>query len=220
LEPFLSGDYMIPSLTTTFAKEGEEPIEIQTDTIDITVRSLLASDVEELEINDIAGPVGMNPPSRAKFWLMLLGIVAVLGAGAAGLIWWLSKRPTKSAPVIVRPAHEIALDALSSLLAEDLPNKGETKEFYSRISDILRRYIENRFGVHAPGQTTEEFLIAQRGGTMLQPEHQQLLAEFLRHCDLVKFAEHQPLSDDLRNTIDVTKRFIGETKQVAQTPTS
>ena len=97
-------------------------------------------------------------------------------------------------------------------MAEDLPRKGEIKPFYQRISDILRHYIENRFGLHAPEQTTEEFLGLMQASPALPPVYQGLLKEFLQHCDLVKFAEHVPSTEDIQNTFDACKNFIFETK--------
>ncbi|NIP95469.1 MAG: hypothetical protein GWO24_19305 [Akkermansiaceae bacterium] len=100
-------------------------------------------------------------------------------------------------------------------MAEDLPGKGEMKPFYQRISDILRHYIENRFGLHAPERTTEEFLGELGSGQALDPAHKPLLGKFLSHCDLVKFAEYQPSRDDIQSTFDSCKDFILETKDTA-----
>src|SRR5665647_729517 len=59
-------------------------------------------------------------------------------------------------PAPVEPAHVIALRELYKLRDEELWQKGEVKEFYSRLSDILRRYIDNRYGIMSPELTTDE----------------------------------------------------------------
>jgi hypothetical protein len=90
----------------------------------------------------------------------------------------------------------------------------------------LRRYIENRFGIHAPGQTTEEFLSWQsrHADSALERRHQLLLTQFLKHCDLVKFAELQPSEAEIQKTFDACKEFILETRvqepRDASAPTS
>ena len=123
LEPFLSGDYVIAPMTFTFQKGSEAPLEVETEEIKIVVASLLPTAVEKLEIHEIEGPVTMAPPSRTAFWLMLCGIILVLAAAGGGFYWWSTKQSAKAAPIIIRPAHEIALDALQDLLADDLPGK-------------------------------------------------------------------------------------------------
>jgi 5'-deoxynucleotidase YfbR-like HD superfamily hydrolase len=126
---------------------------------------------------------------------------------------YLALRARGRATVVVQlPAHEIAYRELERLIADDLPGKGRIKEFYQRISDILRRYIENRFGLHAPEQTTEEFLAALGADATLAPSHKSLLKNFLQHCDLVKFARHEPTTEDIQKTFDSCRNFIGETK--------
>ncbi len=90
--------------------------------------------------------------------------------------------------------------------------QGQVKLFYIRISDILRHYIENRFALHAPERTTEEFLAELQQSAVLAHGHKILLKEFLLHCDLVKFAELLPANDQIQKTFDLCKLFIVETQ--------
>ncbi len=217
LEPFLSGDYLIPAMTFRFRKadgSGDEEHELETEELAVKVRSLLPEDAANLEIHEIAPPVEIpRNPGSWRFLPVTIGALVVLG----GLIgWFLKRRKEIAAPPAPRlPAHEIAFAALEKLVAEDLPGKGEMKPFYQRISDILRHYIENRFGLHAPERTTEEFLGELGSGQALDPAHKPLLGKFLSHCDLVKFAEYQPSRDDIQSTFDSCKDFILETKDTA-----
>ncbi len=210
LEPFLSGDYTIPPMTFGFRKEGEPDHQLETEEIKLTVSSLLPEvAAETLQIHAITDPVQVERPSRAGLWWILLAPVI---AGGAAYFWWKHRRPPSEPVPVARPAHEIAFDELEQLISEGLTDKGEIKAFYQRISDILRRYIENRFGVHAPGQTTEEFLVNQGMSHLFEPGHQDLLKTFLQHCDLVKFAEHQPTTEDIQGTFDACKEFILQTQ--------
>ena len=156
----------------------------------------------------------MPKPEVPRKWIGLaIGAAIVLST----LIVWLMGRRKLHAPPPAprRPAHEIAFAELEQLVAANLPEQGEIKEFYQRISVILRHYIENRFGLHAPECTTEEFLTELGSGKELEVEHKPLLGRFLEHCDLVKFAEHQPGHNDIQNTFDSCKNFIVETKSSA-----
>jgi len=211
LEPFLSGSYRIPPLKFVFAREGEEPHRLQTEEIALEVESLLEEEAAALEIRDIVAPVEL-PRERnpARFWIVLAIAVLVLAGMAAGW-WWLRRQRTPGAGPL-RPAHEIAYRELRELVAADWPGKGETKRFYREISAILRRYLENRFGVHAPGQTTEEFLSDPRTRDLLPPAQQELLRELLNHCDLVKFAELDVGKPEIQRTFDACKTIIETTK--------
>ena len=111
-----------------------------------------------------------------------------------------------------RPADQIALEALSRLHAARLVEKHEFEEFYVRISDIIRIYLEQRFQLRAPEMTTEEFLAELRESDALEARFRPLLEEFLRSCDLVKFAEFQPTTDDIQKMFDTTKEFIQATQ--------
>ena len=215
LEPFLSGDYVIPPMKVEFWSKKEEDAkrhELETDEVAIKIKSLLPEDVENLQIHDIEDPVLMPKAKISEspyLWIGLGALAVLLAAGA--LFAALRKGQEKISEQIV-PAHEIAYRALERLIAENLPGKGEIKEFYQRISDILRQYIENRFGLHAPEQTTEEFLTALGANATLAPGHKSLLKNFLQHCDLVKFAKHEPTTEDIQKTFDSCNGFIGETK--------
>lgn len=241
LEPFLSGDYVIPPMTFTFSKketgtaaaaddaagataagtdadaDAGDQHTLETEELKLTVRSLLDEKKEALVIHDIAPPVSLEKPGTAALWRNL-GLALAGVAVLAALVVWLVKRRRKrdEAPPPI-PAHEWAFRQLEQLVTDDLPRKGELKAFYQRISDILRRYIENRFGLHAPEQTTEEFLEELRGSSKLPPVHRSSLKEFLQHCDLVKFAGHAPGTEEIQRTFDACKHFIIETRSDAAT---
>jgi hypothetical protein len=113
---------------------------------------------------------------------------------------------------IFQPAHELAYARLRALVAEGLVEVGRVKEFYERISAILRHYIEDRFDLRAPERTTEEFLYELGRTEVLAPPDKQMLQEFLTHCDLVKFAKHAPTTEQIQQSFDLVKTFVEKTK--------
>jgi hypothetical protein len=212
LEPFLSGTFQIPAFKFEFndanSPDGKK-YEITTEPIDIEVTSLLGEQLAELKIADIEGVVEM-PAKLSYWWVWVLGTAAVIAA--AGFWVNLRRKRIKELVRIFKPAHEIAYERLRALVAQDLVKAGKIKEFYERLSDILRHYIEHRFNLRAPERTTEEFLAElPSSGALAQPE-QQRLGEFLRHCDLVKFAKYNPTAEQIQKTFDVVKNFIEITK--------
>ena len=212
LEPFLSGEYNIPPMTIKFWKEDEaaSPHEIETEELSITVTSLLPADVQNLQIHDITSTVDL--PRNTRVWTIGLGVGALVLLCLVGAVVLWKKRTAPQSVARKVPPHQIAFDELEELVSDDLPGKGEIKRFYQRLSEILRRYIENRFGLHAPEQTTDEFLVGLRRKETLNRQYRSLLANFLRHCDLVKFAEYQPKNEEIQKTFDSCKSFIVETQ--------
>ncbi|NIP25824.1 MAG: hypothetical protein GWN67_15935 [Phycisphaerae bacterium] len=213
LEPFLSGMFAIPAFTFEFNdinSPEEDKYELTTEPIDIEVTSLLGEQRAELVIEDIEDVVQMSK-AKSYFWLWALGIVVVI---ASGIVIWMYLRKKKKAELIriFKPAHEIAYERLRALVKKDLVKAGKIKEFYEQISDILRHYIEHRFNLRAPERTTEEFLIELATAEVLGAADKEDLGEFLKHCDLVKFAKHNPTTEQIQKTFDLVKNFIEKTK--------
>jgi hypothetical protein len=212
LEPFVSGTYQIPAFTFEFYDVNspeEKKYELMTEPIDIEVASLLGEQKAELKIADIEGVVEM--PKKASYWWIWILCIFVI---AAAMVTWfiLRRKKTKEIIRIFKPAHEIAYIRLRALVGQKLVEAGKIKEFYEQISDILRHYIEHRFNLHAPERTTEEFLAELPETNVLSEAVQERLAEFLRHCDLVKFAKYSPSAEQIQKTFDLVKDFIETTK--------
>lgn len=215
LEPFLSGDYTIPPMQIRFWKKEEKESdahEIETEEVVIKVTSLLPDKIKEMKLHDIKPPVVLPRSYTVWMWSGIAGgVIAVFGLITCYIIR--KRRQAKMAhtgPII--PPHELAYEELEQLISEQLIKKGKIKLFYQRISDIFRRYIESRFGINAPEQTTEEFLKGLDAHHSFPSKYHLLLENFLTHCDLVKFAEHQPANEDILNTFESCKEFISGTK--------
>ena len=211
LEPFLSGQYEIPAFTFQFhdANDPNATHELASEPIVVEVTSLLGDQRANLVIEDIEGVVEMPKPA-SRWWLWVLVALAVAAVPAVWLL--LRSRRVKQLVRIFKPAHEVAYTRLRALVAENLVEQGKIKEFYERISGILRHYIEDRFDLRAPERTTEEFLAELRFTETLAPSDKSVLEEFLTHCDLVKFAKHDPTTDQVQRTFDLVKDFIERTK--------
>jgi hypothetical protein len=80
------------------------------------------------------------------------------------------------------------------------------------VSDTVRFYLEERFTFHAPERTTEEFLHELQNTNLLLPDQKESLGEFLKRCDLVKFARYEPREVELRDLHDSAVRLIDETE--------
>lgn len=214
LEPQLSGKYEIQPFEVPFYVEGDDSsaeYKIQTEKFEIEVKSLGAE--LKTDIRPIQGPVAIPSKgiNRRKLLIIIISTIgAIIGIGAVIII---GKKRKKTEAEKKLPAHIIAMEALKRLREKKLIEKGLIKEFYYEISNIMRHYIEDRFGLCAPEQTTEEFLqsISQNG--VFDSKTQKLLASFLDHCDMVKYARYAPETAEIQQAFNVTRDFIEGTKQ-------
>ena len=201
LQPFLPGAYELPALTVQVNGEPR----LVTDPVPVTVESVL-EDPESSDLKDIADPVDVPVP----WWWWALGTALLAAAAVAAAWWWKRRAAALAAPRFV-PPHEAALAALDALLAEGLPEGPAVKRFYLRLSGIVRHYLEERFGLRAPEQTTEEFLAEMATGPAVGKDHQQLLRRFLEQADMVKFAKFAPGRDEIGAAVDSARRFVRQT---------
>jgi hypothetical protein len=94
-------------------------------------------------------------------------------------------------PVIVRPAHEIAMEKLDELKSKGLWQQGFIKEYQSELTYILREYLENRYQIKALESTTQE-IVSDLQVHQLETGDIQMLKDLLQIADLVKFAKAKP----------------------------
>lgn len=178
---------------------------------------LQGTDEEELRP---ARPVREWPTNP---WPAILAVVAVLLLVLlllGGYLYYARRRAARPVPPpMPTPAHKIARDALAHLEAKGYIESLLHEPFYVELSAIVRHYLENRFALHAPEQTTEEFIRETAGFRSLDPEHRRLTGEFLEQSDLVKFARHRPDSSDMQNAFTAAERLVEETR-TREAPTS
>lgn len=153
------------------------------------------------------------PPSRKGLIITLLILVTLfvlIVGGIICLVLYLRKKvKNKPAPPPI-PAHIIALNELKILESDQLIEKHEIEPFFVRLSGIMRFYLQNRFDIHAPEQTTEEFIRSTYEEKLLKEEHSALLGHFLEQSDLVKFARFQPDEDVMHAALSSGKAFVEE----------
>lgn len=116
----------------------------------------------------------------------------------------------KPMEIFNEPADVIALRELEALKAEKPWVNNHIKYYYSRISEILRIYIERRFAVQALEQTTDEILLSLNPPVCESKEHIRL-SNILRLSDLVKFAKVIPEANESALQVDYAAEFVKNT---------
>jgi len=152
------------------------------------------------EFHDIAPPVDYSliPP-----WLVF--VIAFVVLSLLGLIvWWFIQRQKPELPP--KAPREIALEEL-----EHIRNEIEGMnpyQFSIRVSDILRRYVTQQYGVPATRQTSIEFLTAAAKAPSFSTDDKSLLEDFLNRCDLIKFAKYEATTSDSELLLEEAIRFV------------
>jgi hypothetical protein len=170
----------------------------------------LASGSVTNALRDIKPPVEIPSGWAWVFWVLLVLAVAALAFWA----WrYFRKRRAQALVVPPVPAHIRAKQKLREALAII----GQPREFCILVSDTIRWYLEERFDFHAPERTTEEFLYELQGTNLLTPDQKESLSEFLKRCDLVKFAKYEPGPPELHDLHDSAMRLVEETEPIMTT---
>ena len=164
-----------------------------------------------------------NPPIDWMFYLTIAGslLLAIL---LIALILYLVNKYLKSRenkeeeiiePIDPRKAHEIAYEELELLRQKQLWQSQQFKLYYTELTEILRRYISNRYDIDAMEQTSDDIVTEFRRNKELKEKKEEikLLFDVLQVADLVKFAKWQPLPDECEHSFHQVTQFIDKTKE-------
>ena len=209
LQADIAGSYIIPSQTLSYEADNGTK-ELKTPQIFIEVKSTLKQGPDALKDIIEIKPLEEVPFNwRPYIWTGCAALVLIcLGIGA--FIYYQKRK--KKAEELKKPAHIIALEEIEKLKNEHLIEKGIVREYYFRLSDIFRRYIENRFSIPAVEQTTQELLPEIMRLDAMNAPSKSGVRDFLNHSDMVKFAKYVPAEDEVTLNEQNVVRIIDETK--------
>ena len=211
LTSYSVGTLTIPKTAILYRiKGGTEWKRLEVGEYKIEVKTALNKKEANSEIRDIRPPV----PLRSFFYLYcLLAVIFVVAVIFFASKMIKQKYRVSALKAEIIPAHILAYEELERLKNKNYIATDRVKIYFDELSDIVRRYLENRFGLRAPEMTTEEFLNYVRGQSLLAQPHKQLLKEFLEKCDLVKFAKYHPSKEEIDSAFDSAKIFVDQTKE-------
>jgi hypothetical protein len=218
LDPFpLDKDKKLPLMVAPlrYRLDTGDWLEQAWQPLEITVTST----VPVPSIDDAKGITGIEALPPLPIWTAwkVAGLIGLaVFTGIALVAWRLRRRPARAVPEPL--PHEWALRELERIEMLDLPGGREIERHHTLISDVLRRYLELRFGLRAPEQTTPEFLAGLRHSTALAAPQQEQLREFLERCDLAKFARAEFNAAECRVAVDMARAFIDQTVKRPEMP--
>ena len=164
---------------------------------------------------------GQKTVMKAPFaWEDWYGLIACsfLALPLLGLLIYLIIRIRDNKPIIRKikvepklPPHQAALQEIERIKNEKVWQKGQAKEYYTELTDIIRTYIRDRFGFNALEMTSSEII-----DKLLEIKDKEAISDLkflFQTADLVKFAKHAPqINENDMNLINAVD-FINETKQ-------
>ncbi|MBI3833696.1 MAG: hypothetical protein HY287_05130 [Planctomycetes bacterium] len=222
---FLPGEYELPPARLTYASTpksvdsgGANPSdaaanarEVRTESIKISVRAASGKELspEELSRIQMPGPVELKKPFDWRIPIVVGVAVIVL---ALILRAWLRLRAEIAQRINIVPADVWAKQEFARLLSEGLLERRLFRDFYYRVSGIVRGYIERRFSLAAPEMTTEEFLAATVDDSRFAGETQWDFRRFLDACDMVKYAKYAPQDAEVQAVLRTAMEFVERTK--------
>ena len=207
LAPFEEGTYHLPSIPVLRDKDTLvfEGLEMEVTTMPV--------DTATFQIHDIKGQ--MRYPLTFKEILPWLGGALLLAVLTFLLVRWLRRRARTAdgAGAKKDPAYIVALRELDKWRGEKHWAPERQKAFYSGITDALKTYIEDRFGVDAPEMTTGELFDALSKAPDLPEDLRKDLQEVFECADFVKFAKHVASNEDNARALPTAVRFVTSTYQ-------
>lgn len=219
ISTFDTGEFEIPSLEVRYLTAPDTMWHtLKSEPIKINVKSLNPDAAGD--IRDIKPPLDIP---REYGWLILLGAISLGVLLIIGLAIWFYRRYKAGKSIIPirqkppRPPHEIALEALDQLFADDLIETGRIKEYYTRLSEIIREYIAGRYFIDAMEMTTTD-LLEKMKTEQIENEYIEMIRSMFSECDLVKFAKYIPDEEEIRIIGPLALEFINKTKLIWEEP--
>lgn len=148
------------------------------------------------------------------FWVFILMGINVLVIGLWFWYTYIRKVKVPEEIVYVGPPHEIAFQKLDALEQKELWQKGKIKQYYSEVSDIVREYIERRYGVMALEMTTAELQTdLKKKKQLIEEDLVTKLSDHFSLADLVKFAKMIPPEYEHERIGKFCRYFVEETRE-------
>lgn len=209
---FDSGYWAIPSFRVYLNNDTSQFIESEALLLQVMG---VALDPQK-DVNDIKEPISMG--ITLKEILIIIGIILlILAPLSAFLLYWFFFRKKKmKIAQLFQPkplsAYEKALGLLDQLRKKKLWETNQVKLYHSELTDIVRNYIDERFGVSSPEQVSDETLAAMKD--KVDENTFMKLKQLLQLADMVKFAKAEPLSNENELSMNNALDFVNTTKPI------
>jgi hypothetical protein len=211
LTSFDSGFYEIPPMTFYF-QAGDWSDSLESNPMYLLVHSVAVDST----IYDVKSPIHMPVSFVEVFPFVVGGLILV--AAVFFLVRYLRRRKKQKGLFVpdrpADPAHVLALRELDRLREEKLWQRSEFKEYYTRLTDTIRRYMERRYHIAAMEMTSFDILDTWKRSERPEDDLSAKLNRLLNLADLVKFAREKPVPSDNEETLERAYEFVKKTAWV------
>ncbi len=209
---FKTGKLELPVYEYEWVDSEGNPKTAHTPIVFIEVKSVLPENEREHKPKDIGDVAKAELDYTAYAVPLLVFILAVIAAAA--LIYYLRKgrKPVDVVEVKISP-FDAAMERLEKVKRENLYAKGQIKGYFTQLSDTVRIYIEDEFGVEAMELTTWEL---SRKWPNAVGGHKERVILLLETCDLAKFSKSVPSPEDAHDALGAAFRFVEGTKKAEE----
>lgn len=214
LAPFEEGIYQLPPIAIQ-RTDGDEVDTLLFEGLELEVKTI-PIDTAAFEIHDIKGQIrypltiGEVVPYVAAFWLLALAVAAIV------CLTVMRRRIGEEQAKSADPAYIVALRRLEHFRSDKYWAPDKQKIMYSGITETLRTYIEDRFGINAEEMTTAEIFTALKGSQDITPELYDEIKELFETSDFVKFAKLTVTDEQNAKAIPAAVRFVTSTFQAEE----
>ncbi|MEO8905996.1 MAG: hypothetical protein ABI488_25840 [Polyangiaceae bacterium] len=208
-------ELILPPLPITVSRASGELVTVCTAPHTVTVEDPISNTPNPAPKGNPAARRQLEIWTAAKHAAAVALIALAVGALAALLISRWLRRPKKvPPPPPPRPPWDIALEALHDIRHAGLTGEGRFAEVFDRVSDVLRRYLGDRYGYDGLESTTREALVSLRQ-TSPQIEDLAGVETFMRDADLVKFARLTPSEGECLDLMARAESIVTRTIVIA-----
>ncbi len=181
---------------------------VKTSALPIEIKSVLDPQKPSQDIKDIKGIIAVR--HSLSWYLKIILIIILIALIMLFILRYIIKhkkhKPTKEEIILAIPPKEYAMQQLAELKSKNLVEKGQIKDYYDSLSDILRYYVSRVYKVDGLEKTTKELFSLLKD--KINVENNRELRSFLINCDFVKFAKVIPSQEDTQKDFEQAKSFI------------
>lgn len=211
IQSFDSGLYTIPPFVYAVGKDTFKSNELALKVLPVPVDTLKT-------INDYAGVTDPDtrfydylPDFITDYWWLYVILLVI----AIGLLVYFKFIKKGKVPLLPKkkeiPPYDLAIMALNHLKDSHLCERGQEKEYYTRLTGILREYLDKRFGINAMEMTSTQIVHALNHNVETK-EPNKFMKQILEIADFVKFAKVRPLPEDNTKAFQWAMQFVEDTK--------
>jgi hypothetical protein len=203
---YKTGTFTFPGIPVYITDDRGHKTELESPPVDVEIQSTLTGD--DTGLRDLKKQADIPGEVPWLWWILLAAAVCILCTAA-----WFVRRKFRAtdSEIPSGPAQDpldLAESELRNLIALNLPENGQTKKFYVRLSEIVKRILEAAYGIATVERTTIEIMESLHRQSGFDHNIPEAVQSLLLQCDVVKFAKYIPSKSENDHAADEALRIL------------